>query len=297
MYIGPESMSRPEIIRFRRRLKKNYQKPATQTVVCFTEPGDREESFEEHYRDAIESIQKISDAHFVFQTAFGPVPIEFNSVYPFGQAVLEPMLAHDLSNRTKVTARMEEYSHDIKSGFTIIWSGEETLENLKMLAAAKNTFDLDAAKVAAIADYQFGPGAANALFNGTLKFIKSKNTGKIRNVHCDNEHVLSLRAEDGLFTLKPAGAIKLHSAFKPSRMRVVVESESAEFNREGKNVFSKFVVKTDPELRPGDEVLVTDEQDNLAAIGRLKLTSHEIEAFDTGIAVRIREGFKHGDQH
>ena len=161
-----------------------------------------------------------------------------------------------------------------------------------MIATEKKQFDLDTARVHAIADYQFGSGAAEILFTDKLKFVKSKNTGKIRNVISDGEHILSLRAGDGLFTLKKSGAIKLHKGFKPPRLRVVVTSESVEFNREGKNVFSKFVLRCDPALRPGDELLITDEEDSLVAIGRLVLTCGEIQAFNTGIAIRIREGFK-----
>jgi archaeosine-15-forming tRNA-guanine transglycosylase len=65
-----------------------------------------------------------------------------------------------------------------------------------------------------------------------------------------------------------------------------------EFNKEGKSVFSKFVKSSDPGLRPGDEVLVTDETDSLVAMGRMLLTSSEMDVFNTGIAVRVREGLK-----
>lgn len=292
LYIGPESMQRPEIRRFQDRIKKNYEKPQTKTEVCIPEPGDRTDSFEEHYRSELENIQKITDAHFVFQTIFGPVPIEFDGMYPFGQTVIDPGLAAELIQLPEVNQRMEGYSHKLNSEFSIIWEGDETIESLKMLAPAKSEFDLDKARVRAIADYQFGAGAADALFKGDLKFMKSKNTGKIRNIHSEDEHILSLRAGDGLFTLKQAGAKRLHSAFKPPRMRVVVNQESVEYNRDGKNVFSKFVLSCDPELRPSDEVLITDEKDNLVAIGRMILTGSEMSKFNTGIAVRVREGFK-----
>jgi 7-cyano-7-deazaguanine tRNA-ribosyltransferase len=291
-YVGPESMNRPEIKRFQNRVKKNYTRPPAQTEVCLPESSDRTESLELHYREAIENIQNITDAHFVFQSAFGPVPVEFDSVYPFGQAVLEPGLAEELSKSKKVMAKMEEYSHNLKSEFSIIWTGEETIENLKMLTTTPNKQNLDESRVKAIADYQFGTGATDALFTGELKFVKSKNTGKIRNIISDGEHVLSLRAGDGLFTMKSSGAARLHAAFKAPRLRVIVNDDSAEFNREGKNVFSKFVLKSDPALRPGDEVLITDEKDTLVALGRMILTGSEIEAFSTGIAVRVREGIR-----
>lgn len=291
LYVGPESMKRPDVKRFSQRIKKNYVRAKAKAVVCFPEPGDRTEPFEEHYQNEIAEIQKITDAHFVYQTVFGPVPIEFNGVYPFGQTVLDPSLAKELAESPDVRKKMEHYSHGLTSEFSVIWTGEDTLETLKMMVEAKNELDLDIARVRAIADYQFGPGAADSLFSDKLEFVKSRNTGKIRNVISTGEHILSLRAADGLFTLKKSGAEKLHKAIKPPKLRVVVNADAVEFNKQGKNVFSKFVLTCDPELRLGDEVLVTDEQDVLLAIGRMLLTCDEMVAFNTGIAVRVREGF------
>jgi 7-cyano-7-deazaguanine tRNA-ribosyltransferase len=291
LYVGSESLSRPDIKRAQERIQKNYEKPNTKTVVCIPEPGNRTDTFFEHFSNEITKIWEITDAHIVFQTIFGPVPIEFDSVYPFGQAVIDPELGGELANSRNNFKLMEHYSHHLNSEFSIIWTGDETLENLNLLAKAKNKFDLDSAKINAIANYQFGPGAAKVLFKGKLDFVKSKNTGKIRNVLSDDEHILSLRARDGLFTLKRLGAVRLHKGLKKPRLRVVVDSESAEFNRTGKNVFSKFVKSCDHSLHPGDEVLITDESDALVAIGRLVLNWYELQSFKTGIGVRVREGF------
>ncbi len=292
LYIGLESMERPDIKRFQDRIKKRYSMVETKTVVCIPEPGNRIDPFESHFENELKEIWQISDAHIVFQTIFGPVPIELAGIYPMGQTVIESALAGELANTKKVYNLMEQYSHELRSEFPIVWTGEETLDDLRYLAKDKNTFNLDIARVRAIADYQFGSGAADILFKGELEFIKSKNTGKIRNIKSDGEHVLSLRASDGLFTLKKAGAERLHKGNRPLNLRVIVNSESAEFNRTGKNVFAKFVISCDQNLRPSDEVLVTDEADELIAIGRLVLNWFEIQAFKTGIAVRIREGFE-----
>lgn len=290
-YVGPESMKRPEIKRFQNRIKNDFDRPKTNTVVCFPEPGNRTGSFEEHFKNEITKIQKISDAHFVFQTIFGPVPIEFDGIYPFGQTVIDPELAGTLAESTDVHNLMKQYSHQLQTEFSVIWTGEETIQTLKMMAPAKNQFDIDTARIKAIADYQFGKGAGKILLKEKLEFVKSKNTGKIRNIISDGEHILSLRAADGLFTLKKPGAVRLHNGFKVPKLRAVVTPDSAKFNREGKNVFSKFVISCDPNLRPGDEVLITEGDDKLIAIGRMILTNKEIEYFDTGIAIRVREGF------
>lgn len=291
LYLGSESMDRPDIKRFQERIKERYIKPKTESVVCIPEPENRSDSLETHFKNVINKIWKITDAHIVFQTIFGPVPIEFEGVYPVGQSVVEPKLAFKLTNSKRVHKLMEQYSHNLSPGLSIIWTGEETLDDLALLVKSKNHFNVDITRVRSIADYQFGTGGANALFHGDFEFVKSKKTGKIRNIISNGEHLLSLRAGDGLFTLKKAGAIRLHKAFEKPYLRVVVNKDSVEFNRSGKNVFSKFVTSCDHNLRPGDEVLITDENDALIAIGRLILNWYEIEAFNFGIAVRVREGF------
>ena len=99
-----------------------------------------------------------------------------------------------------------------------------------------------------------------------------------------------MRASDGMFTLKADGAKRLHKGFKPPRLRVVVDVDSVAFNRDGKSVFAKFVVECDDELRPMDEVLVVDKNDELVACGRALMNREEMLSFKVGMAVKVREG-------
>jgi len=50
------------------------------------------------------------------------------------------------------------------------------------------------------------------------------------------------------------------------------------------------VIEIDPELRAGEEVLVTDKTDRLLATGQLLLSPAEILALDGGAAVDVRVG-------
>ncbi len=190
------------------------------------------------------------------KTPFGEVPLELEDTYPFAQSEFP------WDEKINVPENYESMSYE----------------------------EFDVAKIRAIADFQFGKGAADALFSGKIKIMKSKNTGKIRNVIVDGEHVVSLRAEDGLFTLKIHGAIRLHRAFEFPRMRIVVDSDSAEFNRQGRNVFAKFVLRCDPHIRPWDEVLIVDESDTLLAVGRAIMNCWEMRHFNKGMCVKVREG-------
>jgi 7-cyano-7-deazaguanine tRNA-ribosyltransferase len=72
-------------------------------------------------------------------------------------------------------------------------------------------------------------------------------------------------------------------------MRVVVEDEPAQFAAKGSNVFAKFVVDCDENIRPGDSVLVVNTEGGLAAVGRSLMVREEMLAFKKGIAVRVRE--------
>ncbi|MDR0309740.1 MAG: hypothetical protein LBH88_03160 [Candidatus Methanoplasma sp.] len=142
----------------------------------------------------------------------------------------------------------------------------------------------------AVSRYQFGIDATNALFRGNMELVISRKTGKIRNVISDGEHVLSMRAGDGLYTLKKSGADRIVSAVPAPFMRVMVTDDAAPCVSEGRNVFCPFVIECDGELRPMEEVMVTNIKDEVVATGRMILTADEIRSFKRGVAVKVRSG-------
>ncbi|MCK5636151.1 MAG: tRNA-guanine(15) transglycosylase, partial [Thermoplasmatales archaeon] len=142
------------------------------------------------------------------------------------------------------------------------------------------------------ADMQFGKNAFNALFDGEIKIVKSRKTGKIRNIYCNDKHILSMRAGDGLFTLKIDGAKKLHEFFKTPILRVIINKDAVPFIINGKSVFAKFVINCDNNLRPNDECIIVDEKDNFLGTGRCLLNKIEMLSFNFGMAVKVREHIK-----
>ena len=141
-----------------------------------------------------------------------------------------------------------------------------------------------------IADYQFGAGAGAALFPpGEAIEIRRSSSGRPRQLVADGSRLVSYGV-DGRFTLGIAGGRRLAAAFDRPRCRVVVGDDSEPFVREGKNAFAKFVSEVDPEIRPGDEVLVVHERGDLLAVGRAELSAEGMADFDTGMAVKVREG-------
>ena len=99
-----------------------------------------------------------------------------------------------------------------------------------------------------------------------------------------------MRASDGLFTLKIEGGKCLHQLFESPSLRVVIEDEAIPFVKDGKDVFAKFVVDCDPNIRPWDETIIVDKKDRLLAVGRSLLNREEMLSFKTGLAVKTREG-------
>lgn len=148
--------------------------------------------------------------------------------------------------------------------------------------------DIDSLRT--VADYQFGAGAGRALFPLDERFeIRRSSGGRPRQVHTDDARLVSYGV-DGRFTLGIAGGRRLLTGLAAPANRVVVGNESEPFVRDGKNTFAKFVSEVDPEIRPGDEVLVVHERGELLAVGRAELSAEAMEDFETGMAVKVREG-------
>lgn len=150
--------------------------------------------------------------------------------------------------------------------------------------------DADLSTLRTIADYQFGAGAGAALFPlEESPTIKRTSSGRPQQVHADDGRLVSF-GTDGRFTLGIEGGRRLAAGLESPAYRVVVDDESEPFVRDEKNVFAKFVLEAGDEIRPGDEVLVVHERGELLAVGTAQLDAAAIAAFDTGMAVAVREG-------
>jgi 7-cyano-7-deazaguanine tRNA-ribosyltransferase len=286
-YTGPESLDRPSAFRYEKRYFERYSKPPQQLGVVFP---DAERPYSRVYAKEMREISQRADAHFLVISPFGPVPMELDEAYPIAQSVFPRSRDRDTEERTREL--MERFSHGHEYGISLLYEDEGTLEMIAALGGGCSTFDLDLARVKAVADYQFGKGAGALLLDGKVDLVKSKNTDKIRNVLVDGEHVLSMRAPDGFFSLRPPGARRLMKGFPSPKLRVIVDEDSEPFNREGKNVFCQFVKDCDPEVVPMDEVIVVNEKDDMLAVGRALMIREEMLAFRKGLAVRVREGVK-----
>lgn len=284
-YVGPETAHRPVLHRFRKRVRERYAAPPAKGLVVLPE-GDR--PFSERYASLVRRVLDNADVHVAVRSVWGALPLELDHVWPMSQCVVPD--AFDPEALEAAHAFFIEWAAGAGYPFGRLWEGPSTIDELRERAPGHRTVDWNKLRVRATVDFQFGRGAADALLRGDVTYVVSKNTGKVRNVLVSGEHILSLRAEDGFFTLKAPGARHLQRAFGPPNLRIVVDPDAVPFHREGKNVFAKFVRDADPELRVGDEALVVSPDDDLCAVAQVLMTRREMLSFKRGVAARVREG-------
>lgn len=264
LYTGRFSLHRPLIYRLHQRLLHRFSFTFDRTLVV-------EEQGKPFTRRHPEWARR--RANVLVRGPLGLIPLELEDTYPVAQSVFPETLDGHSRRMAGSCARR------------LLRRAPPVVEE-----APEDADDFDRRKIRAIADMQFGPGAGQALFRGEETIVKSPTTGKIRTVYDHGEHLVSLRAGDGLFTLKLAGGKRLHAALPPPRLRVVVHPDAVPFVAEGKSVFARFVLDADPELRPSDEALIVDPEGALVAVGQIRLNREEMLAFDRGVAARTREG-------
>ncbi len=275
-YTGPQTIYQPTLYRYHKRLFSRFD-PLFATTVVFPEGTKPYSMF---YSRELKQVLEQRNVNFVVRSTLGPVPFELDEMYPLAQSVFP--LVVDTETRQRADAVADDFLRTV----TVVPYETDIQFNM---GKTSRVVDFDLRRIAAVADMQFGRGASEALLDGKTTIIKSKRTGKIRNVICDGSHVLSMRAEDGLFTLKLEGGRRLCRRFRHPLLRVVVGGDAVPFVKEGKSVFAKFVSECDPDLRPFDECLVVDEADEFLAVGRTLLTRDEMLSFQQGMAVKTRE--------
>ena len=294
-YTGPESLSRPEVLRHMEKLRsmpkkrdliilpptrKPYSKFFSGKLGQFYVYGDKKEI-------------DLNDADFmVLDIPFGLIPLEIDEVYPLSQS--DAPKIRDVDSIEFIEDFIDEFSeyyNQVLIHSRVLKDLEMDLDEYDLSDDIRYKKD-DVKKVKAIADYQFGYGAGEALFKGNINIEKSKKTGKIRHIYDGKTLIVNMRASDSYLILSKEGARRLHSVSEYPQNRVVVNKDSEPFALDGKSVFCKFVVECDENIRAKDEVLIVNEEDKLLAYGKAMLGACEIEQFETGQAIKTRKGMK-----
>ncbi len=148
------------------------------------------------------------------------------------------------------------------------------------------------AKVRSIADYQFGKGVGAQLFPDNIEIQYSPRTGRIRYINLNGERLATLRPTDGVLSLSLKAAQFMAKNMPFAKCFVTVQNDVSKFIAAGGDVFAVHVVKVDAEVGAKDEVIAIDENGQVLAVGRTMLSSEEMKAFKTGVAVKVRHGSK-----
>ncbi|HII83238.1 MAG TPA: tRNA guanosine(15) transglycosylase TgtA [Methanobacterium subterraneum] len=296
-YTGPESLNRPEVYRHLKRMKRI---PFSKSVLLLPRSS---KPYSERLYEIPQKFYSIGDVALnplddmqvtVVDVPFGIIPLELDQVYPLAQN--ESPDDYDEDSIKMVKGVLQNYLQD----FTQIIISEEVAETFgldQIFSLEEYSFPEslkimvnDHKRIQMIADYQFGTGAGEGLFNEEVKIVKSRKTGKIRHVYDGDELIATLRASDGVFVMAKEGARRLHRYLPYPKNRVVVNKDAEPFAREGKSIFAKFVINCDIDIHAKEEVLIVNEQDQLLAFGKSILNGREILDFNTGQAVKTRKG-------
>jgi 7-cyano-7-deazaguanine tRNA-ribosyltransferase len=280
-YKGPHTLHRPIVGRLHQRLLERYR---IRSNCCYVLP-ERSKPYSDAFAGHLDHMMK-TDGTFLVETPFGPIPFELDLLFPIAQSVFPQTLDEEAR---RVRQRFNDAFFERFIGCDILPYDFQESPGSSEGPSREARDALDRLRIQATADLQFGPAASDALLRGRIDFIRSPNNLRVRNIRVDEEHVASLRAEDGLLSLRWAGAERIRRAVPTPGLRLIVDEDAAPFIREGKNVITKTVQRADASLRAGDDALIVTANDELLGVGRLVLAGGEVKQFDRGIAARTVE--------
>ncbi len=307
-----ESLSRPEVVRFRRRVQLRYSKPPSARVLLLIPCSARKpySSSRSHrkFREALLACGNPSVVHEVIVTSpLGLIPRELERFYPAraydipvtgdwsrdeAAMVSEDLRAFLAANRyDAVVAHLgaeESIVHEALPDALLSAKGrttsDESLANLtKTLAEATASLPAVprgrrfAEELANIARFQFGdPGLAlveGAEFKGRFPDVHLRKGGT----------QVAMFTERGMLSLTLDGGRILSAS-----NAYCVEIE--DFLPKG-NVFAVGVTGATPEIRIGDDVVVRHGK-GVRAVGTARMTPREMTDADRGEAVHVRHALE-----
>jgi 7-cyano-7-deazaguanine tRNA-ribosyltransferase len=212
-----------------------------------------------------------SDATLFWEVAtpLGTIPLELTDLYPVGPYLgiaefADPRRHFPPSALGDLLARDLRLSADLDRDWTQEWSSFQ---------------------VETLLEWRYGRAVAPDLARGT-DGERSRRSGRLRAIRAGGEILFHI-SPDGIPRPTYRGGLRLHARLPPGRERVVVADDAVPFVRDGRSLFSRFVVSADPALAPGATALLVDRSDELIAVGRLLLAPHEMSRLARGVAVRV----------
>src|SRR5438128_304219 len=303
-----ESLTRPEIVRFRRRIRERYGKPPSSRVLvllpCLARKPYSTNRSHPRFRDAILASADPSAVHEVIVTSpLGLIPRELERFYPAGAydipvtgdwsrdeaaMITEDLRAFLAANRYEtVVAHLGAEAPIVKAAVpdAVPTSKERPTsdESLASLTATLSHVTRSTPHVpkglrfseemSNIARFQFGEAGLGLVRGATFR-------GRMPDVRVIREATqVAMHTGRGMLSLTLDGGAILSAA---DAYWVEIE----DFLPKG-NIFAVGVVDAAPEIRPGDEVVVRHQKD-VRAVGTARLSGREMVDFRRGEAVHVR---------
>src|SRR6266705_1695361 len=305
---APESLARPEIIRFRRRIRERYAKPPSTRVLlllpCSARKPYSTSRSHRRFRNAILASANPSVVHEVIVTSpLGLIPRELERFYPAGAydipvtgdwsrdeaaMVTEDLRAFLAANRYEtVIAHLAAEAPIVKAAVPdAIPTPKERPTSDESLASLTQTLNHATAstprvpkglrfseEMSNIARFQFGEAGLGLVRGATFR-------GRMPDVRVIREGTqVAMHTGRGMLSLTLAGGAILSAA---DAHWVEIEN----FLPKG-NIFAVGVLDAAREIRPGDEVVVRHRKD-VRAVGTARLSGREMVDFRRGEAVHVR---------
>ena len=326
--IGSESLYRPEIARFRERIQTRFTPKATPCVLvlpCSAKKPYSNSKSHQLFRKAIgRALSRKSRkqlAEVIYTSPLGAIPRELEYTFPAAHydipvtgdwsmeewEVTIQALAHLLSKFPKDTNILAHVELDqqlmiekalelSKHEFTLV-NTQPRVTSQDALAALTTTLRKAFQEVSelktvlhprirtilAIADYQFGPEANQLLFGDLEGRIKIQSWYPRRaRIFCGKTLLATLNPSTGQLQLTLESAQKLKD----------LEAYKVHFNNThltGSTLFASGVSHASHEIRPGDEVLIENIEEEIIGIGQAVMNGREMEVATKGFAVKIRK--------
>ncbi|HKZ48269.1 MAG TPA: DUF5591 domain-containing protein, partial [Thermoplasmata archaeon] len=307
---APASLTRPDLLRYRHRLKERYAKPPSTRVLvllpCSARKPYSESRSHRRFRDALRAAGNSAAVHEVMVTVpLGVVPRELERFHPVAgydlavtgdwgrdevailQDDLRAYLERNRYERVIVHLHTErEFVREVL-GDKAVYTAEDhpteesSLRNLEA-AAREATASLPASswgdrhleEMRNVARFQFGADVGNALLDGARLHGRYPF---VRIVRAGTQR--GMHTDRGMISLTLAGAEVLSG-----RDAFCVEIE--DFQPAG-NIFAVGVTAATADIRIGDEVAVRHGKD-VRAVGTAAMTPREMRELRRGEAVRVR---------
>ncbi|MHA1863032.1 MAG: DUF5591 domain-containing protein, partial [Candidatus Thorarchaeota archaeon] len=322
--IGPESYNSPSVKRYRDLLASRYTPPEGKQIVlllpCSAKKPYSDSKSHRRFLETIESAlgRKSSRvAQVILTSPLGVVPRELERIFPAANYDIPVTGDWDAEETSLGAEALIAYLNQLDPSCTVVahvsggylgivkaaesrvsqsiiyttpeasassWESRqalhETLVDLKGVLQLKDAPPKQLEEILrATADFQFGTGAGKILVPENAKL-----GGKpYRQIVCriDKEQICSFIADSGLLSLTLSGA-KLLAPL--NRYWVRLDAPTVK----GGSIFAVGIQEADSSIRPGDEVIVINNQDEVIAVGRSEMSGREMCELKRGRAVSVR---------